>query len=108
LSTDTLSQERILNKRDWWLEPAQQATFPLLSRMALDLLSIPAMSADPERLFSGAKHTLDDTRNRLQDDVIEALESLKSWLGFDKITGDAWVAEMVLRLGTNQGGGGGG
>jgi len=74
--------------------------------MALDLLSIPAMSADPERLFSRTKHTLDNTRNRLQDDVIEALESLKSWLGFDKITGDAWVAKMVLRLGTNQGNGG--
>jgi hypothetical protein len=74
--------------------------------MALDLLSIPIMSANPERLFSRAKHILNDSRNRLQDDVVKALESLKSWLGFNKIIGNAWVAEMVLRLGANQGRGG--
>ena len=33
--------------------------------MALDILSIPAMSADPERLFSGAKLTISDRRTRL-------------------------------------------
>jgi len=49
--------------------------------MALDILSIPTMSADPERLFSGAKITITDRRNRLGIDTIEALECLKSWLG---------------------------
>jgi hypothetical protein len=29
----------------WWLEPTQQSTFPNLSRMAIDVLSIPAVSA---------------------------------------------------------------
>jgi hypothetical protein len=33
--------------------------------MALDLLSIPAISAEPERLFSDTKITLQDRRNRL-------------------------------------------
>src|SRR5882757_1729129 len=33
--------------------------------MALDILSIPAMSAEPERLFSGAKISITDRRNRL-------------------------------------------
>lgn len=45
----------------------------------MDILSIPAMSAEPERLFSGAKITITDRRNRLGSDVIEALECLKSW-----------------------------
>jgi hypothetical protein len=49
----------------WWIEPTQQKRFPNLSKMALDVLSIPAMSADPERLFSGAKITITDRRNRL-------------------------------------------
>ena len=49
--------------------------------MALDILSISAMSADPERLFSGAKITITDRRNQLGIDTIEALECLKSWLG---------------------------
>jgi hypothetical protein len=49
--------------------------------MALDILSIPAMSAEPERLFSGAKITITDRRNRLGIESIEAIECLKSWLG---------------------------
>jgi len=64
----------------WWLEDTQQRRFPLLSKMALDILSIPAMSADPERLFSGAKITISDRRNRLGIEVIQAIECLKSWL----------------------------
>jgi hypothetical protein len=38
------------------------------------------MSAELERLFSGAKITLSNRRNRLGADVFEALECLKSWL----------------------------
>ncbi|KAF5705165.1 ribonuclease H [Fusarium mundagurra] len=62
----------------WWLEETQQKNYPSLSKMAVDILSIPAMSAEPDRLFSGAKITITDRRNRLGSDVIEALECLKS------------------------------
>ena len=48
--------------------------------MALNILSIPAMLADPERLFSGTKITISDRRNRLRITTIQALECLKSWL----------------------------
>jgi hypothetical protein len=48
--------------------------------MAIDYLSIPAMSTDTVRLFTSCKITLTDRRNRLGDDVLEALECLKSWL----------------------------
>jgi hypothetical protein len=72
----------------WWLEETQQKTFPSLSKMAVDILSIPAMSAEPERLFSGAKITITDRRNRLGSDVIEALECLKSWCGIRDFQGD--------------------
>ena len=48
--------------------------------MALDVLSIPAMSAEPERLFSGTKITITDRRNRMGIESIEATECLKSWL----------------------------
>ncbi|KAK2684727.1 hypothetical protein QWA68_016241 [Fusarium oxysporum] len=65
----------------WWLEETQQKTYPSLSKIAVDILSIPAISAEPERLFSGAKITITDRRNRLGSDVIEALECLKSWFG---------------------------
>ena len=62
-----------------WLEGTSQKNYPSLSKMAVDILSIPAMSAEPERLFSGAKLTVTDRRNRLGSDVMEALECLKSW-----------------------------
>jgi hypothetical protein len=63
----------------WWLEQAQQKKYPNLSRMAIDVLSIPAMSAEPERVFSGAKHTLTQHRNKLGIELIRAFECLKSW-----------------------------
>lgn len=69
------------NALDWWLEPAQQKSYPNLSRMALDILSLPAMSSDPERAFSAAKITLSDRRNKMGIQMIEYLECLKSWTG---------------------------
>ena len=63
----------------WWLEERQQRLYPNLSKMALDILTIPAMSAAPERLFSSAKITISDRRNRLHSDTTEAIECLKSW-----------------------------
>ena len=57
--------------------------YPNLRKMAVDSLSIPAMSAEPERLFSDAKLTVTDRRSRLGSDVMEALECLKSWLRID-------------------------
>jgi hypothetical protein len=38
------------------------------------------MSTKPERLFSGAKVTITDCRNRLGIKSIKAIECLKSWL----------------------------
>ena len=54
----------------WWLDPVQQKHFPTLQKMALDLLSIPAMSADTDRLFSLAKLTNTQIRNRIQDSTL--------------------------------------
>jgi hypothetical protein len=61
----------------WWLEPRQQQRFPHLSRMAVEILSIPAMSAEVVRLFSECKMILTDHRHSLSTDIIEALESIK-------------------------------
>ena len=47
--------------------------------MALDVLSIPSMSADAERLFSSGKLVMRDNRSRLFSTSMEALECLKSW-----------------------------
>ena len=39
---------------DWWLHDEQRESWPQLSQMAIDILSISVMSAEPERVFSGA------------------------------------------------------
>jgi hypothetical protein len=78
------------------MEPAQQALYPYLSVLALDILSIPAMSAEPERLFSATKLMITDIRNRLGIKMIEALACLKSWY---KLKGLQWTGgddELVI------------
>ena len=48
--------------------------------MARDILSIPAMSADPERTFSGGRRTISWDRMLLGASTIEKGECLKSWI----------------------------
>ena len=57
----------------------QENNYPDLAKMAYDLHSIPAMSAECERVFSSTKLLFTDLRARMGDDVIEASECLKSW-----------------------------
>lgn len=70
----------------WWAD--RRAEFPRLSRFALDLLAIPAMSADCERAFSLAKLTVTSQRHSLQGSTIEKIQLLKNW-----------IAAGVIRLG---------
>ena len=44
-------------------------------KWALDILAIPAMSAEVERVFSSASLTITDCRNQLGEEVIEAIVS---------------------------------
>ena len=66
-------------------------TQPDMARFALDMLAIPMMSAECERVFSSAKHLITDSRNRLNPDIIEASECLKHWLGKPEKKGDQEV-----------------
>jgi|SRR5208282_5212417 len=65
---------------EWWCDPAQIRRYPRLSRMALDLLSIPPMSGEIERVFSGARRTISWDRSRLLASTIEAVECVGNWL----------------------------
>jgi hypothetical protein len=68
----------IKDAQSWWLESTQRRIYLNLSLMAIDILSIPAMSAELERLFFSAKLTVSDIKNKLGVDSIEATECLKS------------------------------
>ncbi|EJD32395.1 hATC-domain-containing protein [Auricularia subglabra TFB-10046 SS5] len=62
----------------WWKR--NTSTFPHLSRMALDYLSIPATSVDVERTFSRGRLLLSHVRNRLSAESTRALLCIGSWL----------------------------
>ena len=42
----------------WWSQEQHRKHWPRLSLMALDILSIPPISDEPERVFSGARCTI--------------------------------------------------
>ncbi|KNB17838.1 hypothetical protein FOXG_22067 [Fusarium oxysporum f. sp. lycopersici 4287] len=61
--------------------------YPRLSRMALDLLTVPPMSAECERLFSTTGRMITKSRNRLDASTIGLCQTLRSWgrAGFDRV-----------------------
>jgi hypothetical protein len=64
----------------WWLEPTQETSYPSLHRLAITIFSIPAMSAEAERVFSGARRTVSWDRSRLSAQIVEYTECLKHWI----------------------------
>lgn len=79
LSEPLLMGSNDISAIEWWLLLEQRQRLPLLSKMAIDIYSIPPMSSEPERVFSGTKHTITDQRCSLKIETIELLECLKSW-----------------------------
>lgn len=47
--------------------------------MAIDILSIPAISNKPERVFSGARRTVSWERGQMDPETLEITECLKHW-----------------------------
>jgi hypothetical protein len=68
-----------LNPILWWKD--HQEEYPRLSKFALDILAIPAMSVDPERTFSVIKLTISLQRHSLSPQIIEEIQCLRNWLG---------------------------
>jgi hypothetical protein len=51
--------------------------WPRLALMAIDILLIPPMSDEPERVFSGARRTVTWDRGQIKAETIELRELLK-------------------------------
>lgn len=78
-----------LNPILWWKD--HQEEYPRLSKFALDIMAVPAMSVDPERTFSVTKLTLSSQRHSLSPEVTEEIQCLRNWLGHGAIN----VGEVV-------------
>jgi len=57
---EPISQDVDMNLIEYWSKMVDVRGMRDLAQMAIEILSIPAMSAEPERVFSGAKITLTD------------------------------------------------
>ena len=63
----------------WWCQDTQRQRWPRLLLIAIDILSIPLMSDEPERVFSGARRTVTWDRGQIEPETIEMRECLKHW-----------------------------
>lgn len=63
---------------EWWRTTGARQ-YSTLAQMAIDILSIPAMSDEPERVFSRLGLMITDRRNRLEQSTIQATTCLHSW-----------------------------
>jgi hypothetical protein len=93
----------------YWI--SKQSEYPRLSRMALDVMTVPAMSAECERLFSAVGLMVTPLRNRLDASTIGLIQTLRSWLRaglideLDNILLDDGLLHELLEQGGEQGGG---
>jgi hypothetical protein len=64
--------------------------------MALDVLLVPLMSAEPKRLFLSAGITIINYRNYLSIKSIQAIKCLKSWLTKDNIVFTKGLGLLII------------
>lgn len=63
---------------NWWRD--HQNVYPILAKMAKDVLAIMATSVPVERLFSNASLIVTDKRKSLKDDALVSLLTINSWM----------------------------
>ena len=62
----------------WWR--VNSSKYPTLSRMARDVLAVPASSVASESAFSTGSRIISDYRSRLAPRTVEALVCLQDWM----------------------------
>lgn len=72
-----LPREEVSDPIAYWYN--RRSVWPHLSALALDLFGVPAMSAEPERIFSSTGRMVRPDRGCLKADVIGAASCLKQW-----------------------------
>lgn len=78
LNESVLEEERDLDLLRWWKVNSER--FPLLSRMACDVLAVPASTVASESCFSTGGRVLDAFRSSLTPKIVKALICTQDWL----------------------------
>jgi hypothetical protein len=74
----TREEKNVKDPLTWWFE--RRHNWPVLSKIALNIFCVPAMSAEPERVFSDGGQLITRERNHLRDDTVEAEMLQHHWL----------------------------
>ena len=61
----------------WWQRHNQ--TYPILSILARDIMTVPVSIISSESTFSLASRVLEERRRRLTTDMVEVLSCIKDW-----------------------------
>lgn len=87
-----------LHPLEWWTHADQRRRYPRLSRMAMDVFSIPPMSDEPERVFSSARRTISWFRHSLSARMVEILECFNHWIrnGLLRLSNGMFDAEDLI------------
>jgi hypothetical protein len=83
---------------EFWSKARIKHSYPRLSRMARDLFTIPAMSDEPERVFSSCGNTVTPQRGNLSAEIIEEAQCLKNWIRRGIITNLGATFELVRAI----------
>ncbi len=83
---------------DWWTREEQRVEYPRLHHMAIDILSIPPLSDDIERAFSGVRRTTSWERGSLHMDTVEVQECLCNWIANGLIHDNPVVLEQAMAV----------
>jgi hypothetical protein len=72
-------EKDVIDPIAYWYDTSRRSKWPHLSAFALDLFGVPAMSAEPERIFSSTGRMVRPDRGCLKADIIGAAACLKQW-----------------------------
>ncbi|KAM0670918.1 hypothetical protein ACQRIU_001313 [Beauveria bassiana] len=85
----------VKNPLAWWVD--RRHTWLILSKLAFNVFSTPAMSAEPERVFSDGSELITDKRNGLGDDTVEA-EMIQKNRNLECVAGNGRAKGCVVRI----------
>ena len=66
----------------WWKNQTDE--YPILSKIARDLLAVQVSTVASESAFSAGGHVVDPFRSRLDPEMVEALICMKDWVAAER------------------------
>ncbi|KAL6563146.1 hypothetical protein OROHE_005733 [Orobanche hederae] len=81
LEEPVLPYEHEFDVLDWW--EMRRLNYPILSRLACDVLSVPFSTIPPEYVFDTRERTVGGNRSSLCPTTLQALVCAKDWLQYD-------------------------